>query len=209
MIKPFSCGDLTGKQAREERIPLELTVRRRRGCRSSASFAIHDISGIPGSYMDRVGEFGSWGGTQEGTQTFPPPYLAGYSEFERTRRLDGSAGISRSAIEATSTAGVTPVVSDIRCLPGTHLPLGMPRLEIPILVIAGLVATIIHLLLSQSHGPGWLRRGRCLWWAWRPWRDSPQHVAGSTRFASEDRTELGHRLLHLGQGPFRRTLHLV
>ena len=30
-------------------------------------------------------------GTQEGTQTFPPPYLAGYSEFERTRRLDGSA----------------------------------------------------------------------------------------------------------------------
>ena len=37
-------------------------------------------------------------GTQEGTQTFPAPYLAGYSEFERTRRLDGSAGITRSAI---------------------------------------------------------------------------------------------------------------
>ena len=32
----------------------------RRGRRSSASFAIHDISGIPGSPMDRVGEFGSW-----------------------------------------------------------------------------------------------------------------------------------------------------
>ena len=38
------------------------------------------------------------GGTQEGTQTFPPPYLAGYSEFERTRRLDGSARDSGSAI---------------------------------------------------------------------------------------------------------------
>ena len=46
-------------------------------------------------------------GTQEGTQTFPPPYLAGYSEFERTRRLDGSAGISRSAIEATPAARPT------------------------------------------------------------------------------------------------------
>ena len=32
----------------------------RRGRRSSISLAIHDISGIPGSPMDRVGEFGSW-----------------------------------------------------------------------------------------------------------------------------------------------------
>src|SRR5271157_3604450 len=32
----------------------------RRGRRSSASFAIHDISGIPGSPLDRVEEFGSW-----------------------------------------------------------------------------------------------------------------------------------------------------
>jgi hypothetical protein len=46
-------------------------------------------------------------GTQEGTQTFPPPYLAGYSEFERTRRLDGSAGITRSAIDATTAARPT------------------------------------------------------------------------------------------------------
>ena len=45
---------------REERIPLELTVRKRRGCRSSASFATCAISGIPGSPMDRVGDSGSW-----------------------------------------------------------------------------------------------------------------------------------------------------
>ena len=47
--------------------------------------------------MDRGGEFES-GGIQEGTQAFPAPYLVGYSEFERTRRLDGSAGITRSPI---------------------------------------------------------------------------------------------------------------
>ena len=55
-------------------------------------------------------------GTQEGTQTFPPPYLAGYSEFERTRRLDGSAGITRSAIEATPASQATsPTWSRRRC----------------------------------------------------------------------------------------------
>ena len=46
-------------------------------------------------------------GTQEGTHLFPPPYLAGYSAFETTRRLDGSAGITRSAIEATTAARPT------------------------------------------------------------------------------------------------------
>jgi len=71
----------------------------RRGRRSSTSLAIHDISGIPGSPMDRVGKFGSWVGPGE-DPSVSPPYLAGYSEFERTRRLDGSAGITRSAIEA-------------------------------------------------------------------------------------------------------------
>ena len=48
------------KWAGEERIPLALTVRRRRSRRSSASFAIHDISDIPSSYMDSVEEFASW-----------------------------------------------------------------------------------------------------------------------------------------------------
>ena len=42
-----------------------------------------------------------------GDPNVSPPYLAGYSEFERTRRLDGSAGISRSAIEATTAARPT------------------------------------------------------------------------------------------------------
>ena len=55
-------------------------------------------------------------GTQEGTQSVSPPYLAGYSEFERTRRLDGSAGISRSAIEATPASQATsPTWSRRRC----------------------------------------------------------------------------------------------
>jgi hypothetical protein len=57
--------------------------------------------------MDRVGEFGS-GGTQEGTQTFPPPYLAGYSKFERTRRIDGSARDPGSGIEARAVFWVAP-----------------------------------------------------------------------------------------------------
>ena len=57
--------------------------------------------------MDRVGEFQSEG-TQEGTHLFPPPYLDGYSEFERTRRLDGSAGITRSAIEARAVFWIAP-----------------------------------------------------------------------------------------------------
>ena len=82
-------------------------MRRRRGCRSSTYLAIHDISGIPGSPMDRVGEFGSWW-APGGTHLFPPPYLAGYSEFERTRRLDGSAGITRFAIEARAVFWVAP-----------------------------------------------------------------------------------------------------
>ena len=87
-----------------------------RGRRSSTSLAIHDISGIPGSPMDRVGEFGSWWAPRGGTQTFPPPYLAGYSEFERTRRRYGSAGISRSAIEATPASQATsPTWSRRRC----------------------------------------------------------------------------------------------
>ena len=43
-----------------------------------------------------------------GTHLFPPPYLAGYSEFERTRRLDGSAGITRFAIEARAVFWVAP-----------------------------------------------------------------------------------------------------
>ena len=47
-------------------------------------------------------------GIQEGTHLFPPPYLAGYSKFERTRRLDGSAGITRSAIEARAVFWVAP-----------------------------------------------------------------------------------------------------
>ena len=65
--------------------------------------------------MDRVGEFAS-GGAQEGTQTFPPPYLMRYIEFERTRRLDGSAGITRSAIEATPASQATsPTWSRRRC----------------------------------------------------------------------------------------------
>ena len=56
------------------------------------------------------------GGTQEGTQAFPPPYLAGYSKFERTRRLDGSAGITRSAIDATPASQATsPTWSRRRC----------------------------------------------------------------------------------------------
>ena len=66
-----------------------------------------DISGIPGSYMDRVGEFGS-GGTQEGTKSVARPYLTAYIEFESTRRLDGSAGITRFAIEARAVFWVAP-----------------------------------------------------------------------------------------------------
>ena len=55
-------------------------------------------------------------GTQEGTQSVSRPYLAGYSEFERTRRLDGSAGITRSAIEATPASQATsPTWSRRRC----------------------------------------------------------------------------------------------
>ena len=86
-----------------------------RGRRSSASFAIHDISGIPGSPMDRVEEFASWRGPRRGP-SFLAPYLAGYSEFERTHRLDGSAGITRSAIEATPASQATsPTWSRRRC----------------------------------------------------------------------------------------------
>ena len=65
--------------------------------------------------MDRVGKFGSWW-APGGTQAFPAPYLAGYSAFERTRRLDGFAGITRSAIEATPASQATsPTWSRRRC----------------------------------------------------------------------------------------------
>ena len=41
-------------------------------------------------------------GIQEGTQMFPPPYLAGYSEFERTRRVWGFAGGSDTRVQSLS-----------------------------------------------------------------------------------------------------------
>ena len=48
------------------------------------------------------------GGPPGGPPSVSTPYLAGYSEFERTRCLDGSAGITRSAIEARAVFWVAP-----------------------------------------------------------------------------------------------------
>ena len=65
-------------------------------------------------------------GTQEGTQTFPPPYLTGYSEFERTRRLDGSARDLGSEIVDHPPIRVATVMDEPGC-PPAFCSKGLPR----------------------------------------------------------------------------------
>ena len=51
-----------------------------------------------------------------GPKSFRRPYLAGSSDFERTRRLDGSARDPGSGIEATTASQATsPTWSRRRC----------------------------------------------------------------------------------------------
>src|SRR5271166_5603170 len=101
-----------------------------------------------------------------GPKSFRWPYLARYSEIKRSRRIYGSAAISRSAIEAKSAARVAPVVSNVRC-PSWHPPLspGMFSLVIlvPILIVIGLGLGSVRLL---SHR---FRRFRWRWGFWRRW----------------------------------------
>ena len=89
-------------------------------------------------------------GIQEGTQAFPPPYLAGYSEFQRTRRLDGSAVITRSAIVDRLRLGSRLLMDEPRCPPGICLSLGMLNMAVPILIITGPVPVSVRLLPSSS-----------------------------------------------------------
>ena len=75
--------------------------------------------------MDRVEEFES-GGTPGGTQTFLRPYLAGYSEFERTRRLDGSAGTQDPRSWITLRFGSRLLMDEPGC-PPAFCSKGLPR----------------------------------------------------------------------------------
>ena len=146
------------KWAAEERIPLELTVRRRRGRRSSASFAIHDISGIPGSPMDRVKEFASWRGPRRGPKSFP---LHIWPDTPSLRELVASTAPPGSH---DPRSGVTPVIrvrllmDETGCPPGISLLSGMPNMAVPILIFAGPVAVSVRLL--PFHRIGCLRNLR-------------------------------------------------
>jgi hypothetical protein len=177
------------KWAGKERIPLELRMRRRRGCRSSASFAIHDISGIPGSPIDRVGKFGSWR-DPGGAQAFPAPYLMRYIERARTRVVSGFARDSGSGIVDRLRFGSRLLMDEPGCPPGISLLSGMPNMAVPILIITGPVAVSVRLL--PFHRTGCLRYLRDLrdpWWLWGLWwlwRYSTYLVAGFTRCSAAD-----------------------
>jgi len=145
--------------------------------------------------MDRVEEFGS-GWDPGGDPTFPPPYLAGYSEFQRTRRLDGSAVITRSAIVDRLRFGSRLLMDEHRCPPGISLFSGMPSMAVPILIITGPVAVSVRLLpFDRTGGFRYLRYLRDPWWLgglWWLWRYSTYLVAGFTWCSAADRTESGH-----------------
>ena len=65
-------------------------------------------------------------GTQEGTQAFPPIFDAGYSEFERTRRLDGSAGTQDPRSWITLRFGSRLLMDEPGC-PPAFCSKGLPR----------------------------------------------------------------------------------
>ena len=181
---PFSCGDLTGNRQGKERIPLELRMRRRRSCRSSASFAIHDISGIPGSPIDRVGKFGSWRGPRRGPKRFPAPYLMRYIERARTRVVSGFTETEDPGSWICLRFGSRLLMDEPGYPPGISLLSGMPNMAVPILIITGPVAVSVRLL--PFHGWGCLRYLRDLWGLWGLRRYSA--IAGFTRCSATNCT---------------------
>ena len=163
--------------------------------------AIHDISGIPGSCMDRVGEFGSWGDPggdpNVSSAIFDEVYRA--CAHSRGQRFRPRLRI-RDRSQDCAPAHRWSLISD--AYSGICLLSGMPNMAVPILIIAGLGSVSVRLLLFDR--TGCLRTLRDLWdlrtlwdlwdlWGlWGLWRYSTYLVAGFTRCSAADRTESGH-----------------